>query len=255
MVNVYDPYVNFNSYYKGAFLVVRYDCVEKFPNSALLVKEWESAKAMANESFRRKDYKLAVMLYEVALGLLWKQSKSKDRAILHSNIAQTFFEMVLNENTLLYANIALVFDQSSVKSYYRKFCSLLELQRYEEIPDLMSLMAKFCSKEEFTSAHERFTRYLANKTGIYNWTEIISKRSYLFGEYISLKLKHTLPNEDRSKHRKFAAGTLIKKYELVAVQKFLIYFEEKNGVKRKNTFMRDFFDNTYDYLQLEHRFS
>jgi hypothetical protein len=146
-MTVLDPFVSFESYYKETFLVVRHDCVEVSPSSAATVKDWHSAKALANDSFKRKEYKLALVLYELALGLLWSQSNLKDRAILHSNSAQSFFELSLSENTLLYADTAIALDKTFVKSYYRKLCSLLELQRLEDIPQLLMLMAKVCSKE------------------------------------------------------------------------------------------------------------
>jgi hypothetical protein len=80
---------------------------------------------MANESFKRKSFKLALVLYELALGLMWSLSQRRDRAILHSNMAQSFFELNLCENTLLYADAAINLNRGFAKSYYRKLCSLL----------------------------------------------------------------------------------------------------------------------------------
>lgn len=150
---------------------------------------------------------MAIVLYEWALGLLWAQGSERDRAILHSNAAQSFFELSLSQNTLLYADTAIAIDGTFVKSYYRKLCSLLELQQLEKIPPLLMLMAKVCSKEEFTTAHERYTRYMANKTGIYNWFDIIVRRSFAFGEYVNSKVKL-----DTLKQNKFVATSIIPMY-------------------------------------------
>lgn len=52
-------------------IVVRYDCLEIEKSQIVFEKSWEDAKLRANECFKRKDYKEALVFYELALGLIW----------------------------------------------------------------------------------------------------------------------------------------------------------------------------------------
>lgn len=73
---------------------------------------------------------------------------------------------------------------------------------------------------------------MANASGLFNWQEILSKKSISFGEYLNSKIII----EDKPNKRYISQG-YIEKYELVAVQKTAISIVEISD-KRSHGIMK-----------------
>lgn len=75
-------------------------------------------------------------------------------------------------------------DPTYNKGYYRKINSFLELKRYSEVIPLLAKIHGLISKTDFESLNLKYTQYLANESGVFNWQSIIKDQG-VQGEYTS----------------------------------------------------------------------
>lgn len=113
-------------------------------------------------------------MYEFALCNNHEIQKSYERAILYGNSAACLYEMRLFSSSILYCNLAIKSDNKYPKGYTRKINCLLELSQYQMIPTTLLKLKSLIGEKEFDYYNEKFTTYMSNDIGIYNWIEIFS---------------------------------------------------------------------------------
>jgi tetratricopeptide (TPR) repeat protein len=132
----------------------------------------ESLRERANNFFKTKKYVEAILLYEQSLMHLHDPSH-RNRSILFSNTAACLYELKLYKSCMIYADLAILADPSYNKGYYRKINSLLELKRYSDVIPLLGKIYTLISKPDFESLNTKYTYFVSNDGGIFNWTNII----------------------------------------------------------------------------------
>ena len=69
----------------------------------------------------------------------------------------------------MYSNIAIRIDNTYVKSYIRKINALLEKKIFGEIPGLLNCLQRYNNNQYFQEMNKKFSTYLSNSLGMYNW--------------------------------------------------------------------------------------
>jgi hypothetical protein len=143
----------------------------------------DQLREQANNFFKNRKYVEAILKYEQALAHILGPSP-KNRSILYSNTAACLFELRLFNSCALYADLAVLTDPGYNKGYYRKINSFLELKRYSEVVPLLSKIHGLISRADFESLNLKYTQYLANESGVFNWHAIVREQPPQ-GEYCS----------------------------------------------------------------------
>lgn len=155
----------------------------------------------------------------MGLGLLFDSEKKRERAVLYANSSQCLYEMRLFASALRYAEISITLDRTYIKGLYRKLNCLLELDT-KEIPRVITAISVMGSPAEAEEAQMKYTKFMTNECGVFDWMDIFQSPSPVFGEYVSNKidLKRLSKNE-----LYFKADQKINQFELILVHKPLIY--------------------------------
>lgn len=96
---------------------------------------------------------------------------------------------------------------------------------------LLSKIHGLISKADFESLNLKYTQYLANESGIFNWHSIIKEQPPQ-GEYCSEKIEKVRTEDELRYYSKEA----ISQYEVLLISKPLIYIKE-TGTKFKESFI------------------
>lgn len=131
-------------------------------------------KEKANLLFKNKLFFEAYCMYEFALCNNHEAQQSYQRAILYSNSAACLYQLRLFSSSVLYCDLAIKSDPNYVKGYTRKLNCLLELSQFTLVPPTLLKLKKTINPQQFSYYNEKFTTYMTNDIGIYNWMQIFA---------------------------------------------------------------------------------
>lgn len=63
-------------------------------------------------------------------------------------------------------------DNKYYKNYAWKVCCLLEKKMFMDVPNLLVVLQSKASAEDFAKIKKKYSIYLANSLGMYNWQAI-----------------------------------------------------------------------------------
>jgi hypothetical protein len=89
--------------------------------------------------------------------------------------------MRLYESALIYAEISTALDKKYLKAFFRKLNCLLELRETSSIPQLLNSIRRVGTPNEFEDATQKYTKYVSSSLGLYDWKEMLSDESCVFG--------------------------------------------------------------------------
>lgn len=130
---------------------------------------------MGNEYFKNNDFINALNYYEYGLACCHKYSDSSTRTILYSNSAASMYKLNLFDNSLKYCAIAIKIDRNYYKSYAWKVHCLLEKKNFGEVPNLLVILQSRASSLDFSRINTKYSIYLSNSLGMYNWKSICNQ--------------------------------------------------------------------------------
>lgn len=86
-------------------------------------------------------------------------------------------------------------DKNYIKGFFRKLNCLLELD-LKEVPRVICSIDTLAPAQS-EEAVEKYTRYMTNSSGMFNWNEMLTTDSPVFGEYVinKITLKQTGKDE------------------------------------------------------------
>lgn len=92
----------------------------------------------------------------------------------------------------------------------------------------MSLIQHRVSSNEFEQVTAKQVKYLSNNVGIFDWSDLLLQANCSFGEYYSTKLEKVKHEKYSSKQYSYRARNTINQFELIMIQKPLVYQKSKH---------------------------
>ena len=84
--------------------------------------------------------------------------------------------MRLYDTSIKYATMSIRIDNTYHKGDIRKILSLMEKKQFNEVPNLLVSLQSLIDSENLSTYNRRYTSYLCNSIGMYNWKDIFQQQ-------------------------------------------------------------------------------